>query len=115
MPLALFSLFACLGYIAEPDIVGLQIGWSLTRQALRLVGLRQRHPGLETLVDEKPPDLLVREVSDKLLDVHAAVAERASLAVGLGNLSLEGDDPFQPRLELVHASNLPQPCPHEAG
>jgi Domain of unknown function (DUF4126) len=27
VPLALFSLFARLGYIAEPDIFGLQIGW----------------------------------------------------------------------------------------
>ncbi len=29
VPLALFSLFARLGYIAEPDIVGLQIGWTI--------------------------------------------------------------------------------------
>jgi hypothetical protein len=29
VPLALFSLFARLGYIAEPDIVGLQIGWTV--------------------------------------------------------------------------------------
>jgi uncharacterized protein DUF4126 len=29
VPLALFSLFARLGYIAEPDILGLQIGWTV--------------------------------------------------------------------------------------
>jgi hypothetical protein len=29
VPLALFSLFARLGYIAEPDIFGLQIGWTV--------------------------------------------------------------------------------------
>jgi len=29
VPLALFSLFARLGYMAEPDIVGLQIGWTV--------------------------------------------------------------------------------------
>ena len=29
LPLALFSLFARLGYIAEPDIVGVQIGWTV--------------------------------------------------------------------------------------
>jgi hypothetical protein len=29
VPLALFSLFARLGYIVEPDIVGLQIGWTV--------------------------------------------------------------------------------------
>jgi hypothetical protein len=29
VPLALFSLFARLGFIAEPDIFGLQIGWTV--------------------------------------------------------------------------------------
>ena len=29
VPLALFSLFARLGFIAEPDILGLQIGWTV--------------------------------------------------------------------------------------
>ena len=29
VPLALFSLFAWLGYIAEPDILGLHIGWTV--------------------------------------------------------------------------------------
>jgi hypothetical protein len=29
VPLALFSLFARLGFVAEPDIVGLQIGWTV--------------------------------------------------------------------------------------
>ena len=39
VPLALFSLFVRLGYIAEPDILGLQIGWTvvLALSALALV------------------------------------------------------------------------------
>jgi hypothetical protein len=41
VPLALFSLFARLGYIAEPDILGLQIGWTvvLALSALAVVEL----------------------------------------------------------------------------
>jgi hypothetical protein len=41
MPLALFSLFVRLGYIAEPDILGLQIGWTvvLALSALAVVEL----------------------------------------------------------------------------
>ena len=49
-------------------------------------------------------------VADELLDVDAAVAEHAPLAVGLGDLGLDGDDAFEPRLEVGHrARNLPQP------
>jgi hypothetical protein len=41
VPLALFSLFVRLGYIAEPDIHGLQIGWTvvLALSALAVVEL----------------------------------------------------------------------------
>ena len=41
VPLALFSLFVRLGYIAEPDILGLQIGWNvvLALSALAVVEL----------------------------------------------------------------------------
>src|SRR5262249_52379882 len=40
-------------------------------------------------------------VADELLDVDAAVAERAALAVRLGDLRLDGDDAFESRLEVV--------------
>ena len=64
---------------------------------------------LEVVVDEQPPDVLVRVVADELLDVDAAVAERAALAVGLGDLRLDGDDALEPWLEVVHvAANLPE-------
>jgi hypothetical protein len=41
VPLALFSLFVRLGYLAEPDILGLQIGWTvvLVLSALAVVEL----------------------------------------------------------------------------
>ena len=37
---------------------------------------------------------------DELLDVDAAVAQRPALAVGLGDLRLDGDDALEPRLEV---------------
>ena len=86
----------------EPRRLGLQVGGRVAAQVLRLVGLRIGHPRLEALVHQQAPDLLVVVVADELLDVHAAIAERAALAVGLCDLRLEGDDPFEPRLELVH-------------
>ena len=69
---------------------------------LRLVRLRIGHPRLEALVHEQAPDLLVVVLADELLDVHAAIPQGTALPVGLGDLRLEGDDPFEPRLELVH-------------
>ena len=41
-------------------------------------------------------------VPDELLDVDAAVAERAAVAVGLGDLGLDGDDALETRLEVAH-------------
>jgi hypothetical protein len=63
--------------------------------------LRAGHPGVEAVVDEEAPDLLVRHVADELFDVHPAVPERAALLVGLGNLGLEGDDALEARLEVA--------------
>ena len=59
---------------------------------------------LERLVDEQPPDLLERDLPDELLDVDAAVAELAALAVGLGDLGLEGDDACEAGAELASCS-----------
>ena len=56
-------------------------------------------PGLERAVDEQAPDLLERHVADELLDVDAAVAERAALPVGLGDLGGEGDDALEAGLD----------------
>ena len=82
--------------------LGLQVGRRVAGQACRLVRLGVRHPRLEALVDEQAPDLLVRVLADELLDVDAAIAERAALPVGLGDLRLEGDDALEPWLEVVH-------------
>ena len=79
----------------------LEVGGRLAGQARGLVGLGVRHLRLEVVVDEEAPDVLVRVVADELLDVDAAVAERAALAVGLGDLRLDGDDALEPGLEVV--------------
>ena len=50
-----------------------------------------RQAGQQRAVDEQTPDLLERDVPDELLDVDAAVAERAAVAVGLGDLGRERD------------------------
>ena len=55
------------------------------------MGLGRRHPGQQLAVDEQAPHLLERHVADELLDVDAAVAQRAALPVGLGDLGGEGD------------------------
>ena len=41
-------------------------------------------------------------VADELVDVDAAVAKLTPLAVGLGDLGLDGDDALETRLELAH-------------
>jgi hypothetical protein len=41
-------------------------------------------------------------VADELLDVDPSLAERATFAVGLGDLGLDRDDAFQTGLEVVH-------------
>src|SRR5205807_7182803 len=56
------------------------------------------------------PDLLVGHVPDELLDVDPAIPQRAALAVGLGDLRLEGYDALEARLEVVHgAGSVPGP------
>ena len=57
-------------------------------------------PGSERAVDEQAPDLLEGDVADQVLDVDAAVAQRAALLVGLGDLGREGDDALEARLDL---------------
>ena len=52
-------------------------------------------------------------MADELLDVDAAVAERAALAVGLGDLGLDGDDALETRLEVVIAAESTRTGPRE--
>ena len=65
--------------------------------------LGRRQAGLERAVDEQAPDLLERHLADELLDVDAAVAQGAALAVGLGDLGREGDDALEAGLDFAHA------------
>ena len=69
------------------------------RQRIRY---RRRQARLEGPVDEQAPDLLVGHAADELLDVDAAVAQRAALPVGLGDLGGEGDDALQAGLDFGH-------------
>ena len=84
----------------------LEVGRRLPREVARGVVLRGRQTGLGRLVDEEAPDLLERHRPDELLDVDAAVAERAAVAIRLGDLGLEGDDALEARLELGHRAPL---------
>ena len=58
-------------------------------------------PGSKRAVHEQPPYLLVVDRADELLDVHAAVAERPVVAVGLGNPRVEGDHALESGPHLV--------------
>ena len=63
-------------------------------------GCGRRQPRLVLPVHEQAPDLLVRDVADEILDVDPAVAERAALLVGLGDLSVERDHSLETRRNL---------------
>ena len=75
-----------------------------TRVVARAHGQRVRfgggQAGFEVPVDQQAPDLLVGDRADEVLDVDAAVAQRATLFVGLRDLGGEGDDAFEARLDL---------------
>ena len=66
----------------------------------------RRQARFEVAVDEQAPDLLVGDGADEVLDVDAAVAQRAAVFVGLGDLGGEGDDAFEARLDLSGAAVL---------
>ncbi len=65
-----------------------------------------RHARQQRAVDQQAPDLLERHVADELLDVDAAVAQRAALAVGLGDLGGEGDDALEAGLDFGGCAHL---------
>ena len=90
----------------EVGNLGLQVGGSVARQPLRDVRLGVRHPRVDVVVDQQPPDVLVGVAADELLDVVAAVTERAALPIGCGDRRLDGDDTFEPWLEVVHRSEI---------
>jgi hypothetical protein len=64
------------------------------------VRLGRRQARLVLAIDQQPPDLLVRDVADQLLDVDAAVAKRATLPVRLGDRRVERDYSLKSRRNL---------------
>ena len=87
------------GLDVDPDVAGVH------RDGERLGG---RQPGVEAAVDQQAPDVPEGHVTDQVLDVDAAVAERAALLVGFGDLRLERDDSFESGYEVGHRA-----APHE--
>ena len=81
------------GLHVDADVTGVY------RDRERLGG---RQAGAELAVDEQRPDVAESHVADEILDVHAAVAERAAVLVRLGDLGLERDDAFESRLKIGH-------------
>jgi len=62
-----------------------------------------REPGVQPAVDEQAPDLRVGDPAHEVLDVDAAVAQGAAVAVGLGDLGRERDDALETGLHPVRA------------
>ena len=81
------------GLHVDADVAGVD------RDRERLGG---RQAGVELVVDEQAPDVAEGHLADEVLDVDAAVAQRAALLVGLGDLGLEGDDALESRHEVGH-------------
>src|SRR5204863_7755938 len=68
------------------------------------LGGRQARP--ELAVDQQRPDVAEGHPADQVLDVDAAVAQRAAFPVRFSDLGLEGDHALQPRLEIGHLALL---------
>ena len=87
--------------LAEPPLraerrqAGLQVGRDRAARILQLDRLGGGMRELDVLVDEQAPDVLERVAADELLDVDAAIAERAAVPVRLGDLRLERDDALE--------------------
>ena len=72
---------------------------AVDRQRERLGG---RQAVAELAVDQQRPHVAERDVLvDQILDVDAAVAQRAAVLVGFGDLGGEGDDAFEPGDEIL--------------
>jgi hypothetical protein len=96
----------------EPRRLGLEVRRRVAGERGGLVRLRVGQPRVQVVVDEQPPDVVVRDLPDELLDVDSPVPERPALAVGLCDLGLDGDDALEARLEVFgHGANLPKQPP----
>jgi hypothetical protein len=64
------------------------------------VRLGGRKPRQQRAVDEEAPDLLERHGAHEVLQVDAAIAQGAALAVRLGDRRGERDDALEPGTDL---------------
>ena len=58
-------------------------------------------PVAEASIGQQRPHVTEGDVTGEVLDVHAPVAQRAAVPVGLSDLGLEGDHAFQTRMEAA--------------
>ena len=84
----------------ESGRFSLEVSRSIAREPRGLVRLRLRHLGVEVVVDQESPYVLVRVLTDQLLDVDAPVAEHTAFAVRLGDFRLDSDYAFEARAEV---------------
>ena len=63
--------------------------------------LGRRQSRLQLSVDEQPPHLLERDVADELLDVDAAIAQRATRPVRFSDLGRERNYAFEAGLNFA--------------
>ena len=85
---------------AEHRERGLDVDPRVARADGERVRLGRREARQQRAVDEQAPDLLERHGADEVLDVDAAVAQRAALAVGLGDRRGERDDALEAGTDL---------------
>ena len=81
----------------------LEVGGNGTARVLQLDPVDRLQRRVDVLVDEQPPHVLERVAADELFDVDAAIAERAAVLVGLGDLRLERDNAFEAGAEIRRA------------
>lgn len=80
---------------AERGQGGLHVGARVAGMEAERVGRGGLQAGKQAVIDEQAPDLFEWHLADQLLDVDPAVAQRVTIAVGLGDLGREGNDPFE--------------------
>jgi hypothetical protein len=62
--------------------------------------LGRRKAWLVETINEQSPDALERNFADEVLDVDAAITQRATLAIGLGDLRGKRDDSLKSILDF---------------
>ena len=85
----------------EPGGLGLEVGRGVAGQLLELARLGVRHRRLEVVVDQQPPDVLVRVAARRAPRCRSPrYRSDPPVELGLGDLGLDGDDALETRLEV---------------